>query len=77
MKMNTAAARYPAEHTHEGARAERETPIALLTRLVNCCLLWEDTFYVDGKTIADQIVEAAARCRPDQIAELAVLARHS
>ena len=58
--------------THEGGPAlTPNNPEKLLSRLVSSCLLWESEFYVDGKTIADQIAEAAHRCDPDFVARLA------
>jgi hypothetical protein len=44
--------------THEGGPARHITNTQQLRRLVLPCLLWEDSFYVDGKTIADQISDA-------------------
>lgn len=62
MRVNVAAPRRftPAPLTHEGARASRITAVDQLRRLVVSCMLFEDTFYVDGKTIADQISAAVA-----------------
>lgn len=48
--------------THEGAKGAIITPEQLLRRLTMTCMLWEDTFYVDGKTISEQIQEAAEKC---------------
>lgn len=63
-------------YTHEGAKAVAGLkPIAQLRRLTLACLLWEDQFYVDGKTIADQITEAASKVDPQVLADLAVEAR--
>ncbi len=44
--------------THEGAPARHIDPEAQLRRLSAACLLWEDTFYVDGVTVAEQLVGA-------------------
>jgi 60 kDa SS-A/Ro ribonucleoprotein len=46
-----------------------------LRRLVASCLLFEDEFYVDGKTVADQIEAAAVAVSPQFLAELAIEAR--
>lgn len=62
--------------THEGGpavpglSAEKQ-----LRRTVLSCLLWEDEFYEDGKTIAERIVETAAKVRPAVLATLAIEAR--
>jgi hypothetical protein len=53
--------RMDAGKTHEGARAMVEDPIAALRRVLNAHLLWEDTFYMDGKSNADVLTEAVAR----------------
>lgn len=50
-------------------------PVAQLRRLVLSCLLWEDQFYVDGKSVADQIEEAALKVPPNVLAQLAIEAR--
>lgn len=62
--------------TAEGGPAVHINAEQQLTRLVNTCFLWEDGFYVDGKTVAEQIVEAAHRCTPQTVANVAVEARH-
>lgn len=56
-KTNTKPRAY-AGKTHEGARSRREDPIAALERVLNAHMLWEDTFYIDGKTNAD-VLDAA------------------
>lgn len=62
--------------THEGAPAFGHLkPIAQLRRSVLSCLLWEDEFYEDGKSIADRIAEAAALVKPAELASLAIEAR--
>jgi hypothetical protein len=62
--------------THEGALAVPHLSAdKQLRRLVMSCLLWEDTFYVDGKSIADQITEAAKRVKPAVLAQTAIEAR--
>lgn len=64
--------------THEGApavpalSAEKQ-----LRRTVLSCLLWEDEFYEDGKSIADRIVENAKTVKPEVLAALAIEARET
>lgn len=63
--------------THEGAPAfGHMKPIQALRRSVLSCLLWEDEFYEDGKTIANRIVELAKTVSPQQLCELAHEARY-
>jgi 60 kDa SS-A/Ro ribonucleoprotein len=45
------------EHTHEGAIANHINPYQQLKRSIMCCLLWEDNFYEDGKSITARIAE--------------------
>ena len=37
-------------------------PVDRLRRLVSACLLWEDGFYSDGQSIADEITKTAHEC---------------
>ena len=45
--------------THEGAPAKRITAEAQLRRSLMACMLWEDTFYEDGVSIAERITSSA------------------
>jgi TROVE domain-containing protein/VWA domain-containing protein len=58
--------------THEGARSSPVPPLQQLRRLSMACMLWEDTFYVDGKTASEQIEETCKRVKPDKIVDLAI-----
>jgi 60 kDa SS-A/Ro ribonucleoprotein len=62
--------------THEGAPA---VPVLSaeqrLRRSVLSCLLWEDQFYEDGKSIADRIIETAEAVAPVTLAAIAIEAR--
>jgi 60 kDa SS-A/Ro ribonucleoprotein len=77
MRTNVKAPSVPAPRTHEGAVAVRITPILELRRTVMCCLLWEDTFYESGVSVAQRITDLCATCDPDAIAALAVEARNA
>lgn len=62
--------------THEGAPAVGNLkPIEQLKRSLLSCLLWEDSFYEDGQSIADRIKASAEQCAPEEVALLAVTAR--
>lgn len=75
MQMNRAVRSIPVK-TAGGAPAYRHTtPLQLLRRSVMSCLLWESEFYQDGKTIVQQIEEAAAGVTADQLAMVALEAR--
>lgn len=71
MRLNTRALT-PKVYTHEGAVAARLTPEQQLKRLTMACLLWEDNFYIDGKTHVQLIEEYAAKVKPDFLAQIAI-----
>lgn len=51
------------------------SPIVELRRTVSACLLWEDTFYESGVSVAERIKNAVAKCEPEAVAALAIDAR--
>lgn len=65
----------PAPKTAEGATASRINPEEQLRRLVMSCMLWEDNFYVDGKTVGEQIAEAVKSVSPAFAEKVAADAR--
>lgn len=74
-RLNTAISRPPVL-TSGGAKAfPHLKPIQQLRRLVLACMLWEDGFYIDGKTVADQILESSDQVAPEELALLAIEAR--
>lgn len=75
MRMNTARS-IPRIHTHEGAPAKHINAEQQLRRSVLSCLLWEQEFYEDGRSIADRISETAEKCDKDFVANLAIEARN-
>jgi hypothetical protein len=74
MKTNTA--RVNTLKTHEGAPAKYINAEAQLKRSVLSCMLFENEFYEDGKTIAARITELAGSCSKEFVASLAVQARN-
>lgn len=75
MRVNTKG---PSPHlpvTHEGAVAKRITPAQELRRSVMACLLWEDTFYESGVSIADRIKALVAVVPPAEVEAIAREAR--
>lgn len=75
MQSNTA--RKIDVRTHGGSPAfPHLTAEQRLRRAVMSCLLWEDQFYVDGKTIAESIQEAASAVSPAILAQTAIDARN-
>lgn len=58
--------------TAGGARASRIGPAEKLKRLVLTHLLWEKGFYIDGKTVTEQIQELVPQVDPQVCAEIAM-----
>jgi hypothetical protein len=61
--------------THEGAPAYTVNAEKELRRTVSSCLLWEDAFYEDGKSISDRITTLIPQINPETVAGLAFEAR--
>jgi len=62
--------------TFEGAAAHSPpTPLMALRRAVLSCFLWEKQFYIDGDDIASVIATLIAKCKAEEVSELAVEAR--
>ncbi|MDR5654484.1 TROVE domain-containing protein [Ruixingdingia sedimenti] len=75
MRMNTVQHFHPNHRTHGGAPAQVVSPEQQLRRLVMASLLWEDSFYVDGKTSTDLVAEAIKRVDPQRVGDIAIEAR--
>lgn len=63
------------EQNHAGSFVNSISAEKQLNRMVLAHMLWEDQFYVDGKTSAELIKELVPMVSPDAVAELAVKAR--
>lgn len=74
MKLNVPA-RGVKTVTHEGGRAVRPTARMELERAVASCLLWEDTFYENGVSIADRIKSLVPQVDAPTVESLAIKAR--
>jgi 60 kDa SS-A/Ro ribonucleoprotein len=74
MRMNAIAVG-PKPRTHEGAVAMQISPLAELRRSVLTALLWEDTFYEAGSLVAARIQTLIPKCKPADVAALAIEAR--
>jgi len=66
---------YPKIKTHESAPAKRINAEKMLRRSVLSCLLWEDSFYEDGVSIADRIAKLSGEVSGEVVNALAVEAR--
>lgn len=63
--------------THEGAVAKRIKPVQELRRSVMACMLWENSFYESGVTIADRIKDLVAKVSGREAMEIAIEAREN
>lgn len=64
-------AKDPVVRTHEGAKAVyREKTIEKLRRSLSCCLLWENSFYEDGVSIAARIAGYVPQCSTVELVNL-------
>ncbi len=61
--------------THEGGVASHISPEQMLRRSVMACMLWEDSFYEDGVSIAERIEHIVCRVDAVTVAEIAIEAR--
>jgi hypothetical protein len=75
MKTNLSVASQLPVHTHEGAVAQRISAEGELKRTLLTCLLWEDTFYEGGDSIANRIADLVPKVDPEKVAALALEAR--
>ena len=70
--MKTNKSKHSVNETFEGGRAANLTPKERLEHLVLACLLWEDTFYEDGKSIVEQIHDASVKGEKTSAVNIAV-----
>ena len=75
MRMNTKVTPTPPIYTAEGGKAKKINAKEQLRRLTLATLLWEDNFYIDGKSLADFIAESIGANKPVDVAEIAIEAR--
>lgn len=75
MRINKTVPAAPAVFTHEGARAANIDAEKQLRRSVMACMLWEDTFYESGETIASRITSLVKQVPAERVAAIAVQAR--
>ncbi|HUU40013.1 MAG TPA: TROVE domain-containing protein [Desulfatiglandales bacterium] len=74
-KLNVKAKR-EVVRTHEGAETYRVKAVEDLRRAVMSCMLWEDTFYQTGSSIAKRIAELVPQVKPEEAYQIAVDARN-
>jgi hypothetical protein len=63
------------KRTHNGAVAKNINALQELRRSVMACMLWEDTFYESGKSIADRIKDLVSQVSGEQAMQVAIDAR--
>jgi hypothetical protein len=74
MKTNTKAPKQR-RVTHEGATAKRIGAASELRRTVMACLLWEDSFYESGVSVADRIAKLVPEVTGAEAMQIAIEAR--
>jgi low affinity Fe/Cu permease len=75
MKTNTKTKDKSPIFTHEGAVASKINPELQLRRSVMTCMLFENTFYEDGQSVADRIKDLVPKVKAEKVAQIAVEAR--
>lgn len=75
MRVNRRPQPVAPPRTHEGAIATPTSPYNQLQRSVLSCMLWEDTFYENGVSIAQRIEKLVTQVNPDEVMRLARRAR--
>lgn len=65
----------PTVYTHGGAPTYAVNAEEELCRAVMSCLLWEDTHYESGESIADRIKKLVPLVKPQRVAQIAIDAR--
>ena len=63
------------KYTHEGAVASHISAKAELERTMMCCLLWENSFYEEGQSIADRLQHLVPKVPKAHLQELVIKAR--
>lgn len=77
MATSNKSTKLPPVYTHEGAVGVRSNnPLAELKRRTLTCMLFEDTFYEKGSTIASEMARLIPDCNPEDVAALASEARN-
>lgn len=75
MASSNRKAKIPSPLTHEGGKGAKIDNEQELRRSVMCCLLFENTFYEKGSSIATRIADLITKVDPNFVADLAVEAR--
>lgn len=75
MARINASAKKPTIFTHEGGKARPINAELELRRSVMACMLWEDSFYEEGISIANRIKALVRVLKPEQVATIAIEAR--
>ncbi len=77
MASVNAKTKAPVKRTHGGAKASIVSSEEQLRRSVMACMLWEDSFYETGETIAARIAGLIKQVEPSKVAQIAIEARTS
>jgi len=58
--------------THEGGKAQSISPLQQIRRIAMTCLLFEDNFYIDGKTLAESLEKICEKVKKEDIVKVAL-----
>lgn len=72
-KQNTTAVKF--NYNYNGLKVKQESPEKILLRTTLAHMLWEDQFYVDGKTSAELLADSVGKVSPAYAADVAMRAR--
>ena len=61
--------------THEGVTVKKASAYSELRRTIMSCLLWEDSFYESGVSIAERITNLVRANTPKDVVDVAIEAR--
>lgn len=62
--------------TKEGGKASVISNLEKLKRITMTCMLWEDNFYIDGETVANQIVDLVSKVGEENARKVLFEAKH-
>jgi len=71
MKTNKSSKQPPA-FTHEGGPSTNTDSLTRLKRVAMTCMLFEDNFYIDGKTLAESIEQICEKVDKQKIVEISL-----
>lgn len=75
MAKTNVSRKYPTVKTHEGGKAYQANALGELRRTLSTCLLFENTFYEGGDSIANRLGELAAKVSKSELIDEIIRAK--